>query len=260
MSSEAGVLDTSCLRMIVVHTGILPRCMADKMSNAELCSVVQRAFRRPLGWERWHVSNRRSEVLQPALRGLGMLDEVLPQKGSSYRGVLLHGCTVGGFRRRVAFLLDRVWPLLLSFGESPPPTVYILTGQRPLDPTHNDDSVEGAKNEAQAMQIVWDQAVSASVMECPPRVVEVVSVASVRPNTADTVRLWMSLCPPSGRYLAVSSNPFVGYQHAATLAVLGSSSSSTTYSIDTVGPRSVTSRVDVQLDALAARLSLLANN
>ena len=70
---------------------------------------------------------------------------------------------------------------------------------------------------------------------------------AIRPNTGDTIKLWLTKTKPTGSVLAISNQPYVGYQHAVLKTFVPKE-----MSIETVGPKPSTSASsDLLLDTLA---------
>ena len=183
-------------------------------------AAQEKLLRKP-GQERWQMANphegKRSQLL-PVFASLGMLGEVKP-KYQSYDYIILYGASVPGMKARLQFL-EQLW----SQGLRTQQVVY-LTGERPLDPSfeiagwQEVDNVP--KTEVAAAQRLWHETVTTPELQS----VEVTFISSpmkgsIGPNTVDTIIEWLKKSPKPGRWLAVSSNPFISYQDLTMRGVL----------------------------------------
>lgn len=243
----------------VEHTGTLD----------SVVQATQQAWLRKPGVERWQMDKKFQDLhdqLEPLFRKLHMLDEVKPTK-KTYEDAIILGATVSIMRERLAYALE-LWQRGIRFN-----SLIFLVGQRPLDPEKESAEVlynRGNKflpiradwqepnvmptTETEMARMVYDQAV------LPAGFKEAVKVHFIdtpmqlaadggtrRPNTGDTIKLWLKEMPQVGSVLAVSNQPYVGYQHAVLKTAVPQN-----LDIETVGPKAANElNVDVLLDNLA---------
>lgn len=206
-----------------------------------LVEITQKEWLRQAGKERWEINDRFSgkrEQVMSCIGQLGVVDEVKPtQRHYSY--ALLFGALLERTRSRLAHLI-RLYNEGVRFNE-----LVILTGQRYLNdkresqeilldgdngilPIRKDWKFDGVmpKTEAEMIRIVLDQADLPQGMEK----IKVTFVDSPmqqnadgsfrRPTTPDTVEDWLKKNPTPGTCLAISNQPYVGYQHETLCSLL----------------------------------------
>ena len=231
--------------------------------------------------ERWEAQSEVYEDLKPRitplLSDLGFIEESSAHF-EHYSGAIVHGALLSTVRIRLHHLVEQ-WDQGTRF-----PHLYFLTGERPLDPQEENDYLfiqdenspltirkdwiqpsELPKTECEMMQMVWDQSeipesmrqetqvhfINAPMKKAPN------SDRMMRPNTDDTVNLWIKSEPLSGRYLAISNAPYTNRQD---LVIRGLSPEN--YVFDTIGPgANPQEKVAIILDELARfifQMNLLA--
>jgi hypothetical protein len=154
--------------------------------------------------------------------------------------------------------LVEVWQQGTRFND-----VVILSGARPL--TDDEKSLamltyqllesSCPQTETELMKLVYEKCempadmrqLSLVVVDVPMKVNE--KGALVRPTTGDTVNLWMQSNPKVGNCLVISNQPYVGYQDSVTKTLLPKE-----FVVDTVGKKSVDTKIGVHLDNLARYL------
>ncbi len=67
-----------------------------------------------------------------------------------------------------------------------------------------------------------------------------------RPTTGDTIKLWLTELAPQGKILAISNQPYVGYQHAVLKSFVPKE-----LLVETVGPKTAVVNSDIVVDNLA---------
>jgi hypothetical protein len=198
--------------------------VADKMSARELSDKMQERWLRPTPHQYQIPYEEPSEEDIAILRELGLVEGIKAPSGD-YDGAFLLGGTVVAVRKRLAWL----WAQPIKV-----PRVFMLGGMRPLDPVKENADVlmspspelpfeEGwqpsrgsPETEAEMMFLVVSQSnapddqsfnfVNAHLQPKP-------GGGTRHPNTTDTVKAMLSqFYVPSGRYLVVSSQPFVARQ------------------------------------------------
>jgi hypothetical protein len=197
---------------------------------------------RPAGSERFNMVDmyvERKDELRPLFQRVGLLDEVKP-KQKSYDYGIVHGATILGMRVRLAYLI-KLWQEGVRFGK-----LIFLVGQRDLDPTAEpvasfDDRMQTVLPlrpdwkidtscfpvvESDAAKMLYDQALMPDELRALP--MEIVDAPKtrnadgvlVRPTTRGTVETWLLSSPKPGSCLAVTNQPFVGYQDATVRGML----------------------------------------
>ncbi len=202
-------------------------------------SIVQttQLWLRPTEKERWEFKNDFIEIKKPRLlklfENLCLIQKVEPSK-KYYDYALLFGGTLDDVRNRLAYLIT-LWDNGIRFN-----SLVILTGQRLLNATlenherllNNQHKGLPSKNtwhfkenfptsEPEMIKFVFEQTdiprawdtVSRIFIDTPPQ--ETGSNSFRRPNTEDTIIQWLKECKPQpGSILAISNQPFIGYQNA----------------------------------------------
>ncbi len=182
------------------------------------------------GKERWEFAELYPDKKQqayPLLKQLGCIDSCHPQK-LHYDAAILLGGHYSRMLSRMDFL-QREWKRGVRFKK-----LIILTGARPLDFKTEivTDNLSTEKEmilfllKSSHLENEWEQI----VVDVPMQRQE--NGLVLRPNTSDTIREWIKLKPGPGAYLAISSQPFIGY-HDACLRGL----SPKALLIETVGPQ-----------------------
>ena len=244
-------------------------------SLESVVNATQKAWLRKPGIERWHMGDtyqKFDQQLAPLFKELGMQNEIKPSQ-EKYDYVLILGDTVNCLRTRFAYALDQ-WQKGIRFS-----TLVFLVGERPLldDPAHHEDNETEAElydrtnmylpiradwqepstmpqTETEMARMVYDQAI------VPDEFKKLVTVRFIdtpmqlttsgqmrRPNTADTIKLWLKKVPHRGSILAISNQPYIGYQHAVLQSYIPPE-----MSVETVGPKAyMPLSADLLLDTLA---------
>lgn len=217
-----------------------------------IVQATQKAWIRPADKERWQMGEQfegLKEKTLPLFEQMNLLQEVNPS-AQVYDYALFNGSTVPNMRARLAELL-KIYNNGVRFKK-----LVVFLGDRPLDPVREPESIffdrkngvlpiredwkEPAvlpKTESDMGHMLLDQAI------LPAGFKELVEIEFVdtpmqknndgslrRPNTGDTVNLWLTRNPKPGTALAISSQPHVNYQHAVLETLLPES-----FTIDTVG-------------------------
>lgn len=243
--------------------------------NGALLDIIEKtqSFWRQEGKERWEMlpliglHERRIYAL---LDRLHVLEEI-PSPMQHFDYAIVHGALLPRVRMRIAFLIKE-WKRGVRFDK-----IVFFTGERPLLssaeneaalldydnrflPISGNWSFNGAlpTNEIQMMRFVFEQACLPEDMKKVP-VEWVISPMIIkdgkvtRPNTQNNITEWLSRRPKPGSCLAISNQPYVGYQDAVLRKHLP-----TSYSLTTVGPQADGStKLEVHLDNLARWLDQL---
>ncbi len=211
-------------------------------SLSNIVAATQRVWLRSPERERWEFNyafeNARNELL-PYFDQLGMTQEIIPKEKIYDYGVIL-GTTINALRRRFAYLF-RLYESGVIFKKC-----VIITGERSLDPTimvgdHPDDSEYESREEmfkrnnkllpiradwrepefvpateSEMAHMLFEQAVLPKGFR-ENVVVEFVDTPMQkmgdgtwrRPNTGDTIKLWLKSNPKAGTVLAISDQPYI---------------------------------------------------
>ncbi len=205
--------------------------------------------------ERWELEEIMPEFrkkLMPHLDKLGMVDEIPPSK-EKYDGVFMLGELVLGVRERLSYL-SRLWEKGTRFDK-----IIFLGGERPLMdsgretpktlldrnnkelPIREDWLPPNAlpTTEFGMMKLVWDQAkLPQGLKEVKVEFVNAPLIYNPktgrvdRPTTKDTIEKWLETNPREGKFLAISNNPYIGYQHSVLKTYLPRG-----FQVETVGPK-----------------------
>jgi hypothetical protein len=223
-----------------------------------LNAIAQKEFLRKPDQERWEMPKKYEDKrvqLFPIFKKLGVLDAVLPSK-KKYDYILIYGATVKGMQRRLAFL-NQLWLQGVRAEK-----IVFLTGERPLDPTIESagaifDPVPSEivarpgwerphkmpLTEAEAARILWDQIILADDLRTKeiffisvPMIKDPETGKLIRPQTKHTIEAWLKTSPKAGICLAISSNPYVPYQHHTLLNILIKKGYVQKFPLETVGP------------------------
>ncbi|MBI2774517.1 hypothetical protein HYX58_00725 [Candidatus Dependentiae bacterium] len=242
----------------VEHTGNLEGIVA----------ATQKKFLRPAGKERWEIvdiyKDAHPEKIRSIIEKIGLIHQHAPEQ-KEYAYALLLGATVQRMTDRLLYLLE------LSQKNIIPEKIIVLVGARPLDPNiENSSAIITAlnklplknavvekdleiKTEAQAARLIFEKVAlsgqlkktTISIVETPMQQKNDGSI--VRPTTADTINQWLKENPTPGKVLAISNQPFIGYQNAVLQTHLPKS-----FIIETVGERAdEKTTLAVYLDNLA---------
>lgn len=240
--------------------------------DGSLDSIVQgtqKAWLRKPGVERWQMEKKYEQLrpqLEPLFEPLGVIDEVQPSQ-KNYDQLLILGATVFRMRTRLAYAL-KLWDSGIRFNK-----LVFLVGQRPRDPeVESPEKLFDRNNTELAIRKDWQEPtlIPATETDMARMVVDQTDLpkdfkdsveiifmdtpmqptpdgGTRRPSTADTIQLWLQKTHPQGPILAISNQPYVGYQHAVIKSFVPKE-----LIIETAGPKADSKQsVDVMLDNLA---------
>jgi len=241
-------------------------------SLEDAIAIIQDAWLQR-GKERWEFEERYTsfkEDITPELEALGVLSQVeAPLR--EFDHALLLGALLHRIRIRLAFLIQE-WKRGVRFRE-----ILLLAGDRPLNPElENEESLLDAgnpdlpfakewrfsgrmpMNEAEMMQLVFEQAEMPKEMRelpctliCAPKVHK--NGKWVRPGRIETLLAWLDTSPGKGSCLAISNQPYVGYDDAIGKRFLPGG-----FSLYTAGPAADESTsIAIHLDNLARWLFIM---
>jgi hypothetical protein len=218
----------------------------------DIVHVTQKRWLRPRDKERWQIEDACAEKevqLLPLLAALGMTQDVHASK-MHYDYAFLLGSRLGSVKKRLQFLIDE-WNRGVRFN-----TVVLMSGYRELTEDEKQElrgslprGADFPQTEPAMMRLVY--AMSALPQDMANLPVQLVSAQAQpqqqRATTEDTIKTWLNSSPLPGTVLSISSQPFIGYQHAVTDTYLPQ-----VFLLETIGPvEPERSSVAVMLDNLA---------
>ena len=215
-------------------------------------------------WELQHLydTNKQMKMITYC-KQLHVIHGIKPTK-KHYNYVLIFGATIHSVRFRLAYLI-KLWHEGVRWN-----SLVILTGQRKLDSrveterdycNRNNNVLEIQNSwhltqipqtEFDMIKMVLNQSVLPSEWNTIPCIIidtpmQLKNNGPQRPTTEDTIKRWITTQPIPGSILAISSQPFIGYQDKALHTYIPE-----TFSPETVGPSMYEScTTEVLLDALA---------
>jgi hypothetical protein len=183
------------------------------------------------GKERWEYEERFSDKKEEAtalLEQIGCFKAVYA-KHKQYDYALVLGALMSRVEARLDFLWEQ-WQKGVRFS-----TLIFLTGERDITPAL-ESLPPGIESETEMMMHLYQHhPLKAAAPDLPLLVVHTPKQKRggtlMRPNTEDTVRAWLKMRPQPGSCLAVSDQPFVGYQEAVLKVALPS-----TFRLEVIGP------------------------
>jgi hypothetical protein len=198
------------------------------------------------GKERWEFDKRNEErrsELWPLFNKMGLIEEKTPQK-QTYRYALVLGALATTMEKRLSYL-EELHTKGVRFDE-----VVFLVGERPLQAWEIE--LTDCSTEAEAARWVYEK--SSLERSIPVRFISVPmkqeNGSLARPSTRDTVVSWLNTDPQPGSCLALSNQPFTGYQAAVLESVLGKD-----FPVEAVGPKAEeTCSVALVLDCIAKEI------
>lgn len=179
--------------------------------------------------ERWEMEGLFEEMKEkalPYLRNLGCIDTIYAET-DHYNYALVLGAIGKTMQRRLDFLYEE-WQRGVTFDQ-----IVLLSGERDLDPAR-ESYPEGLKTETDLFVYLFENhplyGIAPHLIIDAPKVVKK-SGKIRRPTTASTVKEWLATRPAKGSCLAISTQPFVGYQEAVIKLFLPKG-----FSVEGVGP------------------------
>jgi hypothetical protein len=201
----------------------------DRVTNAEQFNAVfQREFLRPKGKERWEayelgtkIGEEDFDAIASACKKLGMLRDVRPRL-SFYDYIVIFGSSTEFMRRACEFVSKEMGPFIVKNRGI---KIFFLTAARPLDERIDSPEIMkelGARKlpvtEEQAARMIFEKEMAKFHVECEfigvdPKTLKREAGELKRANTGDTVDKFLRECfLPPGAMVAVSTNPFIGFQ------------------------------------------------
>jgi len=178
-----------------------------------------------LGGERWEFpKDENSSIIMQVMQDLACIEEV-HAKEKVYTYALLLGSTEKNMKERISFLISE-WENGVRFSH-----VVLLSGERPLD-SKIEPMAGSFSTESALLTHLWQVMIPDEMRSIPYFLVSSAMKSNgKRPTTGDTVIDWLKERPSPGHCIAISSQPFIGYQHSV-LQIL-----SPTFTIETIGPK-----------------------
>lgn len=216
--------------------------------------VAQKELLRKPGQELWQMEDNyeaKREELLPVFVKLGMQTEIKP-KHKSYEYIIVYGGSAPRMKMRLQFL-EELWRNGVR-GNG----IVFLAGERPLDQTFEIEDWKATEDvpatEAEAAKKLWKEVISDPDLSSKQvNFVIVPMLETRRPGTTDTVNMWLGQSPRVGKWLAISSNPFIPFQDLTMRGVLLKSKLyKTQVELETVGQAApAVTMVSALLDNLA---------
>ena len=194
--------------------------------------------------ERWEMDENLEEkrdIALPILRELGCIDSIHAEK-NFYDYALVLGSIGKTMKRRLDFLFEE-WQRGVRFDQ-----IILLSGQRDLD-LKLETYPAGLQTETDLLIHLFENhplhEIAPHIVIDSPKEKGITGILR-RPNTANTIRDFLSTAPKPGSCLAISTQPFVGYQEAVIKYLLPP-----TFSVEAIGPgtENVYPTADLDLDS-----------
>lgn len=201
-------------------------------------------------------SEEKNMQLFQCFDNLRMRETVLP-KNRNYDDIIIHGSTVVAMIKRMTFFLEKCAPFIIY------KRIILLSGDRALSVDEKNNEIickiSEKKNikistEAEAAKEIWcyltneKQPLQEMILISAPATIDS-NGNKKRPTTYDTIVEWLRIKPDSKTCLAISSNPYIDYQHAVVKNTLDEKKES--IYLETIGAHSKEMRPEIYLDSLA---------
>ena len=182
--------------------------------DADIIEETQRRWLRAPNQERWEMAELSPDQKLFVLNWAAEQGLFAPWKPfyKTYDKALILGATTSQMQKRLDYL-RQLWNEGIRFSE-----VVWLTGDRPLD-IRVDGLTDRCSNESEAARILWEETDLPEDMRALPAIfiavpMKIEGSSLKRPNTKDTMIVWLNTAPQPCTALFVSSQPFCGYQFA----------------------------------------------
>lgn len=206
-------------------------------------SLAQQHLLRPAGLWRWEVGTSPYEdkgpQLMPRLQEMGLIGPHKP-KHQQYQTIFIHGTIFFNLRPRLKFL-DTLWEQGLRADD-----IILVAGQRPLNPEVETRAAlfdqahcpypfapdwqppaHMPANQTEVGHFLWDQIILNEELRAQkltvltvPDSVDASTGRKRHANTGDTIWHWLRSSTPVKSCLAISNNPFIGYQDSVLREVM----------------------------------------
>lgn len=235
-------------------------------TDGTLSSIVdetQKHWLRKPGAERWDIENSphvNQQEIYKICNELQMFSEVKPEY-IQYEHAFVLGAIFDKMKARFQFLIDQ-WNKGVRFN-----SIVLLAGSRAANKEQgeNKEHLEKWANvkienmpqtETELLKFIYDHiAMSEDMRKVPVQIIDVPMLYNSdgtlrRPTTADTIEAWLATHPAKGKVLAISNQPYVGYQNSVLETLIPSS-----FEVDTVGQGcDINQKIGLLLDTLARTL------
>lgn len=238
-----------------------------KLTNVEtngtlpdIVTKTQASWLRKPGTERWEMDKLITEhdtELKKLFHEMKMNDEIKPTT-QCYTYLLILGALFKTMDQRFAHAIElyksgvRFDGIVLLAGVRPAVAEQGENVQTFLNYSNLQTLDKIPETETEMLQFIYDHAnMPAGMRQIPVQIIDApmqttASGKLTRPTTADTLKIWLQTNPEPGNCLAISNQPYVGYQHSVIKTFLPSH-----FSIETVGAASAGKEPAVMLDTLA---------
>ncbi|WP_010298034.1 hypothetical protein [Candidatus Odyssella thessalonicensis] len=206
-------------------------------------TLAQQHLLRPAGLWRWEVGaspyEDKASQLMPLLEKMGLRGPQQPIQ-QKYQTIFIHGTIFFNLRPRLKFL-DALWEQGLRADD-----IILVAGQRPLNPEVETGTAlfdqahcpypfapgwqppaHMPANQTEVGRLVWDQIIlnrylreqKLTVLTVPDPL-DASTGQKRHANTGDTIWHWLKSSTSVRSCLAISNNPFIGYQDAVLREVM----------------------------------------
>ncbi len=228
-------------------TTLLERHHINSLKLPIIIQKTQKLWLRQPNQERWDLEKTTTKSLQSLFTDLGMTQACLPTQ-KHYNYAVLMGASVDRMQLRLQFLLEQCQNGL-AFDQ-----FVVLTGMRSLNDQEFDripklgGNIQDIKTEADAIRYLLEWTpLPAAFRQIPWLIVEAPMIQGKRPNTASTALAWLANNPSPGSVIAISNQPYIGYQSTSLQTVLPK-----TFTVEVIGRQANENIPDsVYLDNLA---------
>lgn len=194
--------------------------------------------------ERWEMKNAWEEKWEkalPLLEKIGCINTI-HASGKKYTYALVLGATGRVMQNRLDTLYEE-WKRGVRFQQ-----IVLLAGDRDLDPSR-ETFPENLRTETDLLAYLFEKHplkdLASHILICAPKK-QLEDGTWRRPSTACTILKWLETDPEPGNCLAVSTQPFVGYQEAVLRLLLPQ-----TFTVEGIGQETIYFPMGVYLDNFA---------
>lgn len=235
-------------------------------TDGTLSSIVdetQKHWLRKPGSERWDIENNphvNQQEIYKICEKLQMFSEIKPEH-VQYEHAFVLGGIFDRMKARFQFLIDQ-WNNGVRFnsivllGSSRAANKEQGENQQHLEKWANTKIDHMPSTETELLKFIYDHIpMPEDMRKVPLQIIDVPMLQNPdgtmkRPTTADTIEAWLGAHPKIGKVLAISSQPYVGYQNSVMQTLIPAS-----FEVDTIGQAcSHDQKIGLLLDTLARTL------